>query len=68
MFAIASIGNLKHLPFFGSGETWETYEAQLEEALAWLEVRPRQASDLGKPGAMPAPKKFVVGVALVHVP
>lgn len=31
-------GNLKHLPFFGAGETWDTYEARFEEALAWLQV------------------------------
>ncbi|CAN0256302.1 unnamed protein product [Pylaiella littoralis] len=28
--------NLKHLPFFGSGEKWETYEPRFEEALQWL--------------------------------
>lgn len=44
-------GNLKHLPFIGSGETWETYEAQFEEALTWLEVRERQ------PGWHQAPEK-----------
>eukprot|EP00904_Undaria_pinnatifida_P010795 jgi/Undpi1/6846/HiC_scaffold_21.g09322.m1 len=32
------LGNLRHLPFFGSGETWETYEAKFEEAVSWLEA------------------------------
>lgn len=32
-------GNLKHIPFFGTGETWETYEPRFEEALSWLQVR-----------------------------
>lgn len=31
-------GNLKHLPFFSLGETWETYEPRFEEALTWLTV------------------------------
>eukprot|EP00903_Cladosiphon_okamuranus_P011457 g10791.t1 len=30
------LGNLKHLPFFGLGETWETYEQRFEDALTWL--------------------------------
>ncbi|CAN0388880.1 unnamed protein product [Ascophyllum nodosum] len=30
------LGNLKHLPFFGVGERWETYEARFEESLEWL--------------------------------
>ena len=36
-----SAGNLKHLPFFGVGERWETYEARFEESLEWLRVRER---------------------------
>ncbi|CAM9630866.1 unnamed protein product [Ectocarpus sp. 6 AP-2014] len=31
------LGNLKHLPFFGVDETWETYEPRFEEAVKWLE-------------------------------
>ena len=39
MLIARAVGNLRHLPFFGSGETWETYEAKFEEAVSWLEVR-----------------------------
>ncbi|CAM9231975.1 unnamed protein product [Scytosiphon promiscuus] len=31
-------GNLKHLPFYETGETWGTYEARFEEALSWLQA------------------------------
>eukprot|EP00752_Nemacystus_decipiens_P018681 g16746.t1 len=31
------LGNLNHLPFFGLGETWETYEPRFEQALTWLQ-------------------------------
>ncbi|CAB1098407.1 unnamed protein product [Ectocarpus sp. CCAP 1310/34] len=34
---IGPLGNLKHLPFFGVDETWETYEPRFEEAVKWLE-------------------------------
>lgn len=38
MYDYAVTGNLKHLPFFDTGETWATYEARFEEALPWLKV------------------------------
>lgn len=38
LFVTLMLGNLKHLPFVGLGEKWDTYEDRFEEALTWLRV------------------------------